>query len=119
MLGKYGEVVVLDWGLARVLDRPEELPEEELPVSRLDADGAETQPGQILGTPAYMAPEQALGKHDEIDALTDIYGLGRSCTGSSPASDRTAGAIRRSACGTRPRILPPTRAWRIPARRAR
>ena len=57
MLGKHGEVIVLDWGLAKLLDRPEELPEEEQPVARLDAAaGVETQPGQILGTPAYMTP---------------------------------------------------------------
>lgn len=97
MLGKYGEVVVLDWGLAKLLDKPEELPddlpEEEQPAARLDgAAGVQTQPGQILGTPAYMAPEQALGKHAEIDALTDIYGLGsilyRLLTGHRPHQGR-------------------------------
>jgi len=93
MLGKYGEVIVLDWGLAKLLDRPEELPQEEQPVARWDAAaGVETQPGQVLGTPAYMAPEQALGKHAEVDALTDIYGLGsilyRLLTGHRPHQGR-------------------------------
>ncbi len=93
MLGNYGEVVVLDWGLAKTLDKPEELPEEEQPADRLNgAGGVETQPGQILGTPAYMAPEQALGKRDQIDALTDVYGLGailyRVLTGERPHRGR-------------------------------
>lgn len=93
MLGKFGEVVVLDWGLAKLLDKPDGLPEEEQPVSRLDgAAGAQTLAGQVLGTPAYMAPEQALGRHAEIDALTDIYGLGtilfRILTGQRPHRGR-------------------------------
>ena len=93
MLGSFGEVVVLDWGLAKLLDQPEELPEEEQPIEQpVLGEGVETLPGQILGTPAYMAPEQALGKLDEIDALTDVYGLGailyRILTGERPHHGR-------------------------------
>ena len=93
MLGSFGEVVVLDWGLAKVLDSSEEVPEEEQPIQQpVVGDGVETLPGQLLGTPAYMAPEQALGKLDEIDALTDVYGLGailyRILTGERPHRGR-------------------------------
>jgi eukaryotic-like serine/threonine-protein kinase len=93
MLGSFGEVVVLDWGLAKLLDRPEELPEDEQTIEQpVLGEGVETLPGQLLGTPAYMAPEQALGKLDEIDALTDVYGLGailyRILTGERPHQGR-------------------------------
>jgi serine/threonine-protein kinase len=75
-LGDYGEVMVLDWGLAKVLGRQED-PTSLLPVSLGPADGVgRTQQGQVLGTPAYMAPEQAEGRHDLVGKATDVYGLG-------------------------------------------
>jgi eukaryotic-like serine/threonine-protein kinase len=74
VLGDFGEVIVLDWGLARRMDRAEadsDLPE----VSALGA-AAGTMQGQVLGTPAYMAPEQADGRVDQLGPATDVYGLG-------------------------------------------
>lgn len=84
MVGAFGEVQVMDWGLAKVVGH------------RLDAataaDGTTTAPltdvrsirgaddatraGSMIGTPAFMAPEQAIGAVDQIDARTDVFGLG-------------------------------------------
>ncbi len=74
VLGRHGEVVVLDWGLAKVLGRPDE--NATLITFGDEATPDATHAGQALGTPGYMAPEQADGRIDLIDARTDIYGLG-------------------------------------------
>jgi serine/threonine-protein kinase len=69
MLGAFGQVYVMDWGCAHVLDRAQKT---EGAPRRSICDVR----GTIIGTPGYMAPEQAWGKIDEIDERTDVFGLG-------------------------------------------
>jgi len=71
MLGDYGEVYVLDWGVARVLTDEGEVPPIGAGVSTLDG---QTQLGAMLGTPGYIAPEQVRG--EDVGSAADIYSLG-------------------------------------------
>jgi tRNA A-37 threonylcarbamoyl transferase component Bud32 len=71
MVGPFGEVLVMDWGIAKVVGR-----RDELPVDVPDASGDATEIGATIGTARYMSPEQASGENDRLDARSDQYTLG-------------------------------------------
>ncbi|WP_234022711.1 serine/threonine protein kinase [Sorangium cellulosum] len=71
MLGDFGEVYLLDWGVAKLIDTPlQTLDMGEDPMS------TRTIPGDVLGTLGYMSPEQAQGCVDTLDPRSDVYSLG-------------------------------------------
>ncbi|MEO6576563.1 MAG: serine/threonine-protein kinase, partial [Polyangiaceae bacterium] len=72
MLGGFGEVYVLDWGVAKLGNVPE--PQMENLVHAPLTEGGGTAVGAVMGTPGYMPPEQMLG--GELDARSDVYALG-------------------------------------------
>lgn len=80
MLGDYGEVQVMDWGLAKVLgtkDAGREGPAPRIVRTVRNESGSDlTMEGSILGTPHYMAPEQAGGDVERVDIRSDVYSLG-------------------------------------------
>ena len=99
MLGKYGETLVVDWGLAKLLSRPEtDVQASEGPVAPPSASGSgATQMGSMIGTPAYMSPEQAAGRIDLLGPASDVYSLGATLyyllTNRAPFDGSDVGAV--------------------------
>lgn len=69
MLGNFGEVLVMDWGIARLTEEGLEEPVDRISYKK-------TEWGRALGTPGYMSPEQILGQHETVDARSDVWSLG-------------------------------------------
>ena len=109
VLGGHGEVIVLDWGLAKVIGQPDdESPAVREPRISLSADAETMQTLGQAGTPAYMAPEQVEARTDLINTRTDVYGLGailfEILTSQPPASGTTLGEVfRKIQAGMLPR----------------
>jgi tetratricopeptide (TPR) repeat protein len=113
MVGSFGEVQVMDWGLAKVLARgaasrgEEESADPEATTAPTevrtpqDLDGNFTQFGSVLGTPAFLSPEQAAGEVEKVDRRSDVFGLGAILctllTGEPPYSGLEAETVRLAA----------------------
>jgi eukaryotic-like serine/threonine-protein kinase len=119
MVGAFGEVQVMDWGLAKVLaeggvadeeraGRAHQTPEDVTTIRTARSSGSagsygtDTEAGSMLGTPAYMPPEQANGDIANLDRRADVFGLGailcEILTGKPPYVGRSSEEVRRKAC---------------------
>jgi serine/threonine protein kinase/lipopolysaccharide biosynthesis regulator YciM len=119
MLGRYGETLVVDWGLAKALEGPEEgpsaTPEAEPRLRPSSGSAVEpTQAGSAVGTPGYMSPEQVDRRFGPLGVRSDVYCLGATLyhllTGHAPCEAEQVGAIYQKILAgevPRPRSLNP------------
>jgi tetratricopeptide (TPR) repeat protein/tRNA A-37 threonylcarbamoyl transferase component Bud32 len=111
MLGKFGETLVVDWGLAKAFERDEQTPSpgEEALQPTLAGVGGATQVGHMVGTPAYCSPEQAAGQWSEVGPPSDIFSLGATLynllTNRSPYAGQSVAEIIAQA--TSGQVIPP------------
>jgi eukaryotic-like serine/threonine-protein kinase len=116
MVGAYGEVYLMDWGLARLR------PDATAGIAVSSTDAASGPRSRVLGTPGFMAPEQAHGREADYTERTDVFGLGgvlfAILTGRSPfsGSDVTEALARARACQI---TFPPASPLQMPPRLCR
>jgi len=128
-VGEFGEVQIMDWGLAKTqrASTDESARNDRVETYRTDRPLADSLVGTVMGTPAYMPPEQAAGEVDALDARADVFSLGailcEILTGAPPYTGRTSGEVlarsrqadladarrRLGECGADPELLALTR----------
>lgn len=107
MVGQFGEVQVVDWGMAKVLNAEEAAAKSDEGVSTVRSAAAngdsESLDGSVIGTPAYMPPEQARGETEFLDERSDVFGIGailcQILTGQPPFVGPTDQALLDAAMG--------------------
>ncbi len=112
MVGSFGEVQVMDWGLAKVLaaggvaderKAKREAQETMIETVRNESNGSQSVTGSVMGTLAYMPPEQARGEVEQLDQRSDVFSLGailfEVLTGRPPYVGETTSEVREKAAG--------------------
>ncbi len=115
MVGAFQEVIVMDWGIARLMGGTEVITEDTAPSGRAER----TAFGLALGTPRYMSPEQAHGRNDALNARSDQYALGLllyELIALRPARSGKSAAqvLKRAAAGEKDPLVPFNPRARIP-----
>ncbi|HEV3164425.1 MAG TPA: serine/threonine-protein kinase, partial [Isosphaeraceae bacterium] len=100
IVGRHGETLVVDWGLAKATGKAEPSAQERTLMPSSASGSAETLPGSALGTPTYMSPEQARGDLDRLGPRSDVYSLGATLycllTGKPPLEGEDIGVVLRA-----------------------
>jgi eukaryotic-like serine/threonine-protein kinase len=106
IVGKHGETLVVDWGIAKAVGAADTPAGEQVLVPASASGTAETLPGSTLGTPAYMSPEQAPGNLEAVSPRSDVYSLGATLycllTGKPPFAGKALDVLARVQRGEYP-----------------